>query len=175
MRSTKEPVRGRWVAIAPCEQCGRLLADDWYMHVAYPRQQWGQVSHNAPRNKAGWFSSRTLCHDCKRRDMAEQRRQKRERLVRNCVVCGDPFRLYTKLRVTNTGNLTCANPRCRNEAGRVFNQSPFRGVYPRKLRERAMFSLLNNAGDIYYPQVLFAICKLLRLGRDGHAENHHHG
>ncbi len=161
MRWKGDPVRGTWVAVAPCERCGRYLVDHHFMASRY-RQQWGKIAANAPREDFSVWR-RFVCGACGKELRAQERQRKREERIRNCVVCGDPFELYSKLRQSHTQNLTCANRKCRHTAEAVFNQEPFRGIYPSRARD-----LANNAlyhGHIHFAQIQYAICALLFFSR----------
>lgn len=168
MRWLGEPVRGRWVAVTPCDGCGRYLVDTRYMREWY-RQEWGKVNSGAPRPASGWFSRPVLCKACNRALEAERRRQVREKYIRNCVVCGDPFHLWKKRTASKCNDLVCSRRACKRQAEAAFDQAPFRGIEPRKLREAARISIVLGDDGIHYPQVLYAICALLKLGRSAHA------
>ena len=62
MRWKGDPVRGTWVAVAPCERCGRYLVDHHFMASRY-RQQWGKIAANAPREDFSVWR-RFVCGAC---------------------------------------------------------------------------------------------------------------
>ena len=176
MKYPYEPVRGKFIPIDYCHDCGKPVIDNLTMRL-YSRQQWGKCNWSLAREKGAqstwwWFGVNQRCHVCgglfRQREREKMRDADRQRTIRNCCVCGDPFymfakRSWIKARGKIINEIVCSKATCKKRVINAFSIRPYRAV-----RAGDMFRLTENAvycGRGLFAQVTFSICELIYLSR----------